>query len=64
MYRLLPLFFCVGAGLEYLMIHWTVGPKKINFCEFSDHVMVGRGDNAVERITLELSVALLLIVRR
>ncbi|XP_005186687.1 small integral membrane protein 4 [Musca domestica] len=24
-YRFLPLFFCLGAALEYSMINWTVG---------------------------------------
>lgn len=28
-YRLLPLFFLVGAALEYSMIHWHVG--EVNF---------------------------------
>ncbi|TMW44610.1 hypothetical protein DOY81_010313, partial [Sarcophaga bullata] len=25
LYRFLPLFFCLGAALEYSMINWTVG---------------------------------------
>lgn len=24
-YRFLPIFFCLGAALEYSMINWTVG---------------------------------------
>lgn len=28
-YRFLPVFFCLGAGLEFSMIKWRVG--KINF---------------------------------
>ncbi|XP_071635483.1 ubiquinol-cytochrome c reductase complex assembly factor 5-like [Temnothorax longispinosus] len=28
-YRLLPLFFILGAALEYSMIHWQVG--EVNF---------------------------------
>ncbi|XP_061389507.1 small integral membrane protein 4 [Musca vetustissima] len=24
-YRFLPVFFCLGAALEYSMINWTVG---------------------------------------
>ncbi|KAH8354711.1 hypothetical protein KR084_003261 [Drosophila pseudotakahashii] len=31
-YRFLPLFFLLGAGLEFSMINWTVG--ETNFCEF------------------------------
>ncbi|KAH8287699.1 hypothetical protein KR054_011725 [Drosophila jambulina] len=30
-YRFLPLFFLLGAGLEFSMINWTVG--ETNFCE-------------------------------
>lgn len=30
LYRFLPLFFCLGAALEYSMINWTVG--ETNFC--------------------------------
>ena len=29
-YRFLPLFFILGASLEFLMIKWTVG--ETNFC--------------------------------
>ncbi|KAH8327507.1 hypothetical protein KR067_003664 [Drosophila pandora] len=29
-YRFLPLFFLLGAGLEFSMINWTVG--ETNFC--------------------------------
>lgn len=32
-YRFLPFFFLFGASLEFLMINWTVGPQKTNFCE-------------------------------
>ncbi len=32
-YRFLPLFFFLGAGLEFAMINWTVG--ETNFCEFA-----------------------------
>jgi len=32
-YRFLPLFFLLGAGLEFSMINWTVG--ETNFCETS-----------------------------
>lgn len=28
-YRLLPIFFILGAALEYSMIHWQVG--EVNF---------------------------------
>ena len=28
-YRLLPLFFILGAALEYSMIHWQIG--EVNF---------------------------------
>ena len=31
-YRFLPLFFCFGAGLEFLMINLKAGPHKVNFC--------------------------------
>ncbi|KAH8238258.1 hypothetical protein KR032_001639 [Drosophila birchii] len=31
-YRFLPLFFLLGAGLEFSMINWTVG--ETNFCEW------------------------------
>lgn len=30
LYRFLPVFFCLGAALEYSMIKWTVG--ETNFC--------------------------------
>ena len=30
-FRFLPIFFFIGAGLEFTMIHWTVG--EINFCK-------------------------------
>lgn len=30
-YRFLPLFFALGASLEFSMIKWTVG--QTNFCE-------------------------------
>lgn len=30
-YRFLPLFFLLGATLEFSMINWTVG--QTNFCE-------------------------------
>ena len=29
-FRFLPIFFFVGAALEFAEIHWTVG--KTNFC--------------------------------
>ena len=29
-FRFLPVFFFFGAGLEFTMIHWTVG--ETNFC--------------------------------
>lgn len=32
-YRFLPLFFGLGAALEFSMIKWTVG--QTNFCEYS-----------------------------
>ena len=32
-YRFLPLFFLAGAAIEFAMIHWVAGTKKINFCE-------------------------------
>lgn len=31
-YRFLPLFFLLGAALEFSMINWTVG--ETNFCKF------------------------------
>lgn len=31
-YRFLPLFFGLGAALEFSMINWTVG--ETNFCKF------------------------------
>ena len=31
-YRFLPLFFFIGASIEFLMINLTVGPRKVNFC--------------------------------
>ena len=31
-YRFLPLFFVLGASVEFSMIKWSVG--DINFCEF------------------------------
>ncbi|MCL4140534.1 UNVERIFIED_CONTAM: hypothetical protein GTU68_026590 [Idotea baltica] len=30
LYRFLPLFFVLGAALEYSMINWRVG--EVNFC--------------------------------
>ena len=33
-YRFLPFFFVLGAGLEYLMIHLKVGPNQVNFCKY------------------------------
>ena len=30
-YRFMPFFFLLGAGIEFSMIHWTVG--EINFCK-------------------------------
>jgi hypothetical protein len=33
-YRILPFFFLIGASIEYLMVNWTVGPHKINFCNY------------------------------
>lgn len=30
-YRFLPLFFVLGAALEFSMINWTVG--ETNFCK-------------------------------
>ncbi|KAG7159969.1 Small integral membrane protein 4-like [Homarus americanus] len=32
MYRFLPLFFVLGAALEFSMINWKVG--EVNFCEY------------------------------
>lgn len=34
-YRFLPLFFVLGASLEFSMIKWTVG--QTNFCELLYH---------------------------
>lgn len=34
-YRFLPMFFVLGAALEFSMINWTVG--ETNFCEFPVH---------------------------
>jgi hypothetical protein len=31
-YRFLPFFFLTGAGLEFVMINWKVGPNQVNFC--------------------------------
>ena len=31
-YRFLPLFFAMGAAVEYSMIKWTVG--QTNFCKY------------------------------
>lgn len=31
-YRFLPLFFVLGAALEFSMINWKVG--EVNFCKF------------------------------
>ena len=36
-YRFLPLFFVLGAALEFSMIKWTVG--QTNFCECSQVVL-------------------------
>lgn len=30
-YRFLPIFFLLGASLEFSMIKWEVGPNKVNF---------------------------------
>lgn len=30
-YRYLPLFFCFGAGIEFLMCNLKVGPAQVNF---------------------------------
>ena len=35
LYRFLPFFFLFGASLEFLMINWTAGPAKTNFCNFT-----------------------------
>lgn len=32
-YRFLPIFFFMGAALEYSMINWTVG--ETNFCKLN-----------------------------
>lgn len=34
-YRFLPFFVLFGASLEFVMINWTVGPNKVNFCNNS-----------------------------
>ncbi|KAH3892806.1 hypothetical protein DPMN_016936 [Dreissena polymorpha] len=31
LYRLLPIYFLLGAAVEFSMIHWR--PKGVNFCE-------------------------------
>lgn len=31
-YRFLPLFFVMGAALEFAMINWQVG--EVNFCRY------------------------------
>lgn len=31
-YRFLPVFFVLGAALEFTMINWTVG--ETNFCKY------------------------------
>jgi hypothetical protein len=33
-YRFLPIFFFLGAALEFAMINWHVG--EVNFCKFCD----------------------------
>lgn len=33
-YRFLPLFFALGAALEFSMINWRVG--ETNFCKLQD----------------------------
>ena len=33
LYRFLPLFFVLGAALEFSMINWQVG--EVNFCKSS-----------------------------
>jgi len=32
-YRYLPLFFLMGAGMEFTMVNWRVG--NVNFCMFT-----------------------------
>lgn len=32
-YRFLPIFFLLGATIEFLMVNLTVGPRKVNFCK-------------------------------
>ena len=32
LYRFMPFCFLFGAGMEWTMIHWTVG--ETNFCKF------------------------------
>lgn len=32
MYRFLPMFFVLGAALEFSMINWHVG--EVNFCKY------------------------------
>lgn len=36
-YRFLPLFFVLGAGLEFSMINWHVG--EVNFCKFINKIL-------------------------
>ena len=32
MYRFLPIFFTLGASVEFSMINWNAG--EVNFCKF------------------------------
>ena len=37
-FRFLPIFFFIGAGLEFAMIHWT--PNGNNFCKKSNLIEI------------------------
>jgi len=46
-YRFLPLFFCLGAALEFTMINWTVG--ETNFYKTYKKRQVENIKQAVEK---------------
>lgn len=38
MYRFLPIFFVLGASVEFAMINWHVG--EVNFCKLSVYFVI------------------------
>jgi len=52
-YRFLPLFFCLGAALEFTMINWTVG--QTNFYKTYKRRQVENLKLATEKATEESS---------